>query len=366
MNILLVAGGTGGHVFPALSAGGELLQHGRCEVVLLLDKRGKRFYSDAYNEVFQECHVLCDIQMSMQKVLLLFLSICVVFKSLFVILRHRPDVVIGFGGICTIIPLMCCKVLNWFRLCHIKIVAHEQNAVLGRANRFLRRYVDVLASHYPMKESNAYVRIPIRSNDMFLCGKRRDDLQWAPTHRDVCFDDVTIVVFGGSQGADVFDEALPQALSLLSDEELSRLFIYQQTNKPQYLEERYDRLRVRHCLRSFFVDAIDLMIEADVVICRAGASSLAEVMYLSKACIAVPYPHASDDHQERNAQFFVDNNALLCVSQSDPQYVVQLSEYIRFFMDEKNREIYSQQMYRVFDEIDYVTFLDLCRRCGND
>lgn len=359
MKVLLVSGGTGGHVFPALSAGYEFFQQNDCEIILLLDQRGRRFYDSRYSDMFRACYVLCDIQMRMHKFILLFLSMFVALKSLYVILRHRPNVVIGFGGICTIIPLVCCRILNSMRLCRIKIIAHEQNAVLGSANRFLRKHVDLLASHYPLAESDVYVRIPRRQDSFFsekCCVVSDNALYQKNNHADA----VTIVVLGGSQGADVFDDALPQALAMLSEDERKRLFIYQQTHHHKALGDVYNSLKVQHCLQDFFADAIDVMVASDIIICRAGASSLAEVMSLGKACIVVPYPHASDDHQERNAQFFAERDAVLYVSQTVAQYVELLSQHIRFFMDERNRESYAQQMRCALDDIDYVKFSDLC------
>ena len=309
--ILLAAGGTGGHVFPAEALAAELEARGR-RLVLMTDRRGAAF-GDVLGRI--ERHAVTArsprVRGPVARVIAVLGLACAVVQAVRVLRRIRPAAAVGFGGYPSVPPLVASGRLG------IPSVLHEQNAVLGRANRMLARRASAIATSFPETERVPRNRAglvtcvgnPVRAAIAALRGVRYD-----PPVSDGPF---RLLVTGGSQGARVFAEVVPEAIAALPQARRRRIEVSQQC-RPEDLagvERRYADAGVQARLASFFDDMPARLGEAHLVICRAGASTIAELAVAGRAAILVPLPTAADDHQSANGRALVAAGAATMIDQ---------------------------------------------------
>jgi UDP-N-acetylglucosamine--N-acetylmuramyl-(pentapeptide) pyrophosphoryl-undecaprenol N-acetylglucosamine transferase len=297
MNFVLAAGGTGGHMVPAHALAAELRRRGH-GVLLITDDRGARFPG-----LFQgvPVHVLPAGRLRRSP-----LGLVRGIRSLLAGRReaknlyknHRPDAVVGFGGYPAVPALLAATAAK------VPTVIHEQNAVLGRANRFLAGDAAAIATAYSeidrMKrrfdEKRVLVGNPVREAIAKL-----GEVPFPP------FDDYApfkILVTGGSQGATVLSKVVPEGLGLLSPSLRLRLQVMQQC-RPDDIDQvrtRYSELGIPAELMTYIEDMPAKLAEAHLVIARSGASTVAELTAAGRPAILIPYPEATDDHQTANAR----------------------------------------------------------------
>ncbi|PHS29094.1 MAG: undecaprenyldiphospho-muramoylpentapeptide beta-N-acetylglucosaminyltransferase [Robiginitomaculum sp.] len=301
--IILAAGGTGGHMFPARALA-EVLRDRGWRIVLITDRRGAAL-SDGFSEA--ERHVIPAASLSGKNPIRLMMGVfsllAGIVKSLWLILRTRPALVAGFGGYPSFPALAAA------RLSFRPIVLHEQNCVLGRTNRVFANRAVLIASGFDMLEKLPFAAMdrhvvtgnPLRASILASMDK-------APASTG---ERLNLLVLGGSLGARILGEAVPAAVKLLPQSLQNRLDVVQQTR-----EEQLDTLRTLYAeagmnaeLAPFFDDVADRLARADLVIARAGASSIAEIAAMGKPSILIPLAIAMDDHQSRNAQTLAGHGA---------------------------------------------------------
>jgi UDP-N-acetylglucosamine--N-acetylmuramyl-(pentapeptide) pyrophosphoryl-undecaprenol N-acetylglucosamine transferase len=226
------------------------------------------------------------------------------WQSLGVMRRVKPDVVLGFGGYITapagIVAVLLRKAL----------VLHEQNSVAGMANRQLARFADKVYTAFPDVLAQArWIGNPLRSE--FL--RQPDPAARFANRRGP----LRLLVLGGSLGAAALNDVVPKALALMPV--ASRPLVTHQSGQTQIdqLRANYSTAGVEAALTPFIVDAAQALADADVVICRAGASTVTEVAAVGAAAVFVPFPSAVDDHQTTNASFLADQSAGWLVKQAD-------------------------------------------------
>jgi UDP-N-acetylglucosamine--N-acetylmuramyl-(pentapeptide) pyrophosphoryl-undecaprenol N-acetylglucosamine transferase len=296
-SILLAAGGTGGHVFPAEALARELLARG-LRVGLVTDRRGGAF-GDALPEVtVHRIHAASPgggAKGALTAALRLGQGL---IEANRLVRRLRPAAVVAFGG------YACVPTAAAAALAGIPTILHEQNAVLGRANRLLagraRRIAVAFTNLSGVRESDRAklvrtgnpVRPPIAAR------------QGTPYRTPDGDGPVLVFVTGGSQGARVFSEVVPAALALLPADLRARLHLAQQC-RPEDLDGASAALAPLGLggveLQAFFTDVPDRLVACHLAVCRAGASTVAELTCIGRPAILVPYPHATDDHQTANA-----------------------------------------------------------------
>ena len=298
-------------MFPAEALAAELEARGR-RLVLMTDRRGAAF-GDVLGRI--EKHAIAARSPSVRGpvargIAVLGLASAVV-QAARVLRRIRPAAAVGFGGYPSVPPLVASGRLG------IPSVLHEQNAVLGRANRMLARRASAIATSFPETERIprnraglvTYVGNPVRAAIAALCGVHYD-----PPAPDGQF---RLLVTGGSQGARVFADIVPAAIEALPQPLRQRLAVSQQC-RPEDLagvERRYAEAGVEARLASFFEDMPARLGEAHLVICRAGASTIAELAAVGRAAILVPLPIAADDHQSVNGRALVAAGAAIMIAQ---------------------------------------------------
>ena len=295
--VAIVAGGTGGHVFPALSSARVFLRRGM-KVIFFTDSRGFSYLADERSfPIVLYRTIPYQSFWSLGRVAFFFLFSCL--RACYALLRHRIDYVVAFGGY-TALPFVAMGFLLRRRL-----IAHEQNVILGFVNRWMLPFVDVLALGFSCTQGikpryqhkTHYVGTPLR-------------FAWRhpvvrPAGRD---DKLRLLVLGGSQGAASFADIVPHAFEGLDDALRRRFVVVQQCRSGQesLLLARYASLGIQAEVAPFF-HAIDKRLESsDMVVSRAGASMLSELLVVGRAAVLIPYPHARLNHQYANARAVVE------------------------------------------------------------
>jgi UDP-N-acetylglucosamine--N-acetylmuramyl-(pentapeptide) pyrophosphoryl-undecaprenol N-acetylglucosamine transferase len=290
--IALSAGGTGGHMFPAEALAGELLARGHT-IALVTDRRGGGF-GERLPAV--ETHRIAAGGLAgtglvgrAQGVVQLGLGF---FQARALIGRLRPAVVVGFGGYASVPAMMAASFAG------IPTILHEQNAVLGRANKLLARRATRIATSFPtvvgVGDRATVTGNPVRPGIAAL----------AEAAYPAVIDELRMLVVGGSQGARVFSRLIPEAVALLPAGLQRRLTIAQQA-RPEDLEmakANYAKASAKVELAPFFGDMPERLRVAHLVVSRSGASTVAELTAAGRPAVLVPYPFATDDHQTANAR----------------------------------------------------------------
>jgi UDP-N-acetylglucosamine--N-acetylmuramyl-(pentapeptide) pyrophosphoryl-undecaprenol N-acetylglucosamine transferase len=317
--LLVMAGGTGGHVFPALAVADWLRERG-WHVVWMGTPNG------------MEARLVPEKGYAMEFVrfggvrgkgalrwALLPLQLLGAFaRSIGVLLRVRPDVVLGMGGF-TAFPggLMAVLLAR-------PLVIHEQNSVAGLTNKVLARLADRVLTAFPAPFGKGVASVavgnPVRADIAALP---------APEARLAGREGrLRLLVVGGSLGAQALNEAVPQALALLPETERPEVVHQSGMKQLDALRANYEKAGVQADIRPFIDDMAREIAWCDLMVCRAGALTLAEVTAAGVASVLVPYPHAVDDHQTHNARHLADHGAAILLPQ--PQLTAQrLAEILR-------------------------------------
>ena len=292
--VVIAAGGTGGHFFPAEALAGELSRRGQ-RVVLLTDARSGGLASPAFDG--RERFVLSGSGIAGRGVARALRSIAALaagtWQARGILARLRPAAIVGFGGYPCVAPVIASRFLASLPA----VILHEQNGVLGRANRMLSGRADVLALSFA-----GTARVPAGRRTEVTGNPVRPAITAQPYAAPA--DEIRLLVLGGSLGARVFSDVVPPAVALLPAELRARLVVTQQCRA-----EDLDRVRAAYAasaiaatLSSFFADIAGLLAGAHLVIARAGASTVAELAVVGRPAILVPLPGAIDDHQCANAR----------------------------------------------------------------
>jgi UDP-N-acetylglucosamine--N-acetylmuramyl-(pentapeptide) pyrophosphoryl-undecaprenol N-acetylglucosamine transferase len=311
--ILLAAGGTGGHLFPAEALGVELMRRG-LRVRLATDSRALRYsglFSRDMIDVVPSETVRSRTPWSLAYTgVMLVAGIAVAFKLM---RRQKPAAVVGFGGYPTLPPLLAA------RLAGIPRIIHDANAVLGRANRFLSSRVNAIATSLPgvldrdpaLASKTTTVGTPMRPAILAAAAVKYSAPEANGPFR--------LLVIGGSQGARVMADAVPGAVERLEPSIWSRLMLTQQVREEDMARVRvvYDRLKINAELAPFFSDLPAKLASHHLVVSRSGAGTVAELAAIGRPSILVPLPGSIDQDQFANAGVLSQSGGALRILQSE-------------------------------------------------
>lgn len=293
--ILLAAGGTGGHLFPAEALAHELKERG-WTVHLATDDRAERF---AGHFPAVAVHPIQSATMGSKNPIAVLGAFWKIWRGVrqasAIIGRIKPDAVVGFGGYPTLPPLYAATRRK------VPTLIHEQNAVMGRANRALAGRVDAIAGGFlPQDTSATGEKTVTTGNPVRPAVLEAAKTPYAASTGEEPF---RLLVFGGSQGAQFFSDAMPGAIALLSDAQRKRLVITQQARADDVarVKTAYAALGVTVEVSPFFTDMAARMAAAHLVISRSGASTVSEIAVIGRPALLVPYPYALDHDQAANA-----------------------------------------------------------------
>lgn len=317
--LLVMAGGTGGHIFPALAVA-EAMRTGGWRVVWLGNPDGmeaRLVPARGFETAWVKFTALRGKGL-LRKLMLPLNLLRGFWQALGIIRRVRPDVVLGMGGYITFPGAMMATLLGK------PLVLHEQNSVAGLANRVLAGVADRILAGFPQAlKKGEWVGNPVRPEIAALAppAERFKDREGA----------LRILVIGGSLGAQVLNEVVPQGMGLLNADELPQIVHQAGEKHLEALKANYAAVGVHaHCV-PFIEDMAGAYEWADLVICRAGALTVAELAAAGVASILVPYPHAVDDHQTANARFLVNVGGAFLLPQPEltPEAIARIRNYSR-------------------------------------
>ena len=295
--IIIAAGGTGGHMFPAQALAGTLAERGR-DIVLVTDRRGAAYGSAIAETVLTVSAGTVSGQGLSGRLMGLGQIAFGAIQAHGVLRRLAPAGVVGFGGYASVPTMLAATRIG------LPTVIHEQNAVLGRANRLMAPRVRAIAAAFaetaqlcPADRAKAeHTGNPVRAAIAALAERPYP----APERGGL----LSLLVIGGSQGAAVMSEVVPAALAALPEQLRARLDVVQQCRADDLdrVREIYRAASIGAELAGFFDDLPARLAKAQLVIARAGASTVAELTSAGRPAILVPYPSAADDHQSANAR----------------------------------------------------------------
>lgn len=315
---LVMAGGTGGHIFPGLAVAEALRERawrvhwlggaGSMESQLV-PPRGFAFETIAFSGVRGKG--LATLAWLPVRLLKAF------WQSIVVVRRVKPDVVIGLGGYITFPAGMMSVLLGK------PLVLHEQNSVAGLANRILAAVADRVFTAFPnVLSKGAWIGNPLRP--AFL-------QQPGPAERlGSRSGPLRLLVVGGSLGAKALNETVPKALALIPADRRPTVVHQSGVKQIDELRANYQAAGVEAELTPFIEDTAQAYAQADIIVCRAGASTVTEISAVGAAAVFVPFPFAVDDHQTTNARFLVDAGGGWLVQQRDlsPQWLADLLQKV--------------------------------------
>jgi len=309
---VLAAGGTGGHLFPAQALAERLIASG-AEVVLATDRRTDAFARAVPGVEIRQVRAGRIGGGPIRAARGAAETAIGIVQARRLLRRLAPDAVVGFGGYTSIPTMLAAIQLG------VSATIHEQNAVLGRANRLLASRVSHIATGFaataglrpPDRGRAVHTGNPVRPEVLAVAGAEyRPPQPGAP---------VEILITGGSQGARIFAEIVPEALSALPPELRGALVVSQQA-RPEDCDRVAAQLKeagIEAEISSFFADIPARLARAQLVICRSGASTIAELAAVGRPALLVPYPHATDDHQTANARAFAVSGTAWVIPQPD-------------------------------------------------
>ena len=307
--IIIGSGGTGGHMFPAAAVANSLREIGY-DIVLITDKRGMRYAQDFTNDIIIELPVanirqrgfFNKIKNSLELIKSIFISVKAIFK-------YGASAVIGFGGYPSF-PTAIAGIITFKPL-----FIHEQNAILGRTNHFLAPCAKKIllsfgnTQHIQKNKNVIHTGNPVRKQISDYA-----DVDYTPIS-----ETLYILITGGSQGAAIFSEIMPEICQQLPKDIQQKLCITHQARPEDIVAttKRYKEYKINATVTAFIDDMGKQIAQSHLIICRSGASTLAEIGIIGRPALYVPLPSAADDQQTINAQMAVDLGAGRLIRQQD-------------------------------------------------
>ena len=320
--IVITTGGSGGHIFPAEAIASALLKEG-AEVAFITDKRGASFQGLKNVPVYRLMAESVTGKSIFGKIWAAFKLYIGTVQAVYYMYKLKPSAVVGVGGYASIPAVMAAHLTRL-----VPVILHEQNAVLGRANRLLAKGVKFIGTSFsptlrvPAGIPQIQVGLPVRPAVIMNQNTPYPKIKGS----------FHLFIFGGSQGARFFSQKLPEALLLLPKDRRAEIELVQQV-RPEDMDvahKFYDNAGFKKVtLKSFFTDMPDQLKKAHLVIGRGGAGTLTELMAIGRPAIIVPLPTAADNHQAENARLFCDMGAGWLVNERDfeaPSFAKRLAE----------------------------------------
>lgn len=335
--ILIATGGTGGHIFPAYSLANYFLNK-NFNVKLTIDKRGLKYLKGYKNLKF----VIIPSSPLSQKnffsfLLSIFFIVVSTIKSFIFLLFERPSIVIGMGGYSSFPTCIAASILR------IRFVIYENNLIIGKANKYLLPFTKKIFVSYKDIEGikNKYInKVVVLGN--IIRQEIIDSVLIRNSNSE--FNNIKILVLGGSQAAKIFAEKLPQIFEKLKNSGL-KIKIYQQCHQEQTdkLSQFYKRAEIDYETFNFTDKILDYYLRVNLVITRSGASVLGELINIKLPFISIPLPSSADNHQYKNAKFYQKKGLGYLIEEKDIEN--KLFELIKLIFIDKSalKNIISKQ-----------------------
>ncbi len=358
IRLLLTGGGTGGHLFPAVAAAEQFVKGFPDTEILFVGTKRKMdagiLAEYGFNSAAVHCYGLKG--KSLLKLVFALVSLPWAYmQSLWLVRRFRPDCILGVGGYVTGPVIAAGKTLG------VACIIHEQNSLPGLANRQLGRIADRVCLSLPGPEhffdakKIVYTGNPVRESIRQLAKKTR------PGNAEKC----CLLVLGGSLGAEALNRLLPEAAALLPAAQKARLRVIHQTGveREAGVAEAYKKSGVEALAEPFIKEMAEVYAQADFVVSRAGATTLAELSVAGKPAILIPYPYAADNHQKKNAECYVQGKGALLHVQEQLTPEKLAIEIERLLVDAKLRDEMSSAMKKLSSPDAAERIVACCLEC---
>lgn len=353
IRLLLTGGGTGGHLFPAVATAENLNSRTDGSEVLFIGTK-RKLDSEYLKKFGFSVKTIHSYGLKGKKIPALLKALAVLPVSLieacYHILRFRPNVVCGVGGYVTG-PVVAAA---W--LLRRPTLVHEQNSIPGLANRKLGRLVDRICISLPQSgrffpaEKTVLTGNPVR--DQILAVSQAEPKKDGP---------LTLLVLGGSQGAQAINRLMVEVLCHKRDIFADIRVIHQTgRNDEDMVKQAYREGGVEATVSAFFTDMAGLYEQADLIVSRAGATTLAEISVMGKPVVLIPYPHAADDHQRQNGTWYVENGGAVMLDQNEltPAVLAEELENIVTSPDRRREMALAMRGLAIPDAADRI--VDIC------
>ena len=307
--ILFTAGGTGGHILPTVSLVNFFEKN--YDIVLVSDSRAKKYFKLNKKIKIYIINTDTPYKKNITQILGAYFKIFIsLFKSIFIFIKERPNLVFGLGGYVSFPVSVVSKIFS------CPLVLYENNASIGRANLKL-----LLVAKRLFVGNENILNCPSKYlNKIKHTGNvlREEVYKFDNKKTNELGDKLSILVIGGSQGAEIFGQVVPNVIKSLNDKGILKN-IYQQCTKNQkiILENFYNENNINNSIFEFDSNIFEKIINADLVITRSGASTLGELVHLNKPFIAIPFSHAMDNHQMENARYYFERGFCWIIDQQN-------------------------------------------------
>jgi UDP-N-acetylglucosamine--N-acetylmuramyl-(pentapeptide) pyrophosphoryl-undecaprenol N-acetylglucosamine transferase len=321
MRIIITGGGTGGHLFPGIALATALQQkYPGCEIMFIgtqrqLDKKTLAGFNFQQESI--ACMGLKGMGLKHRVKSLLSLPVAVL-ESWKIIKGFQPDLVFGVGGYVT------GPVLLAARLCSVPTCIHEQNSIPGLANRMISHFVSrifvSIPGEYPFPEQKTVVSgNPVRQEILAAAERSQQEAGSGKNDSGEADSPMTLLIMGGSLGAHHVNMLMLDVAAQLDEQQKKAVQLIHQTGTADEAKVRdgYAAAGVKAEVRAFFTDMASLYSQADLVLARAGATSLAELSVMGLPAVLIPYPYAADDHQAKNAEYYVAGGGAVMYRESE-------------------------------------------------
>ena len=346
--ILIAAGGTGGHIFPALSIINEIKMN---DFIVITDQRGENYFNKFFSnkninyKIFVHKVSSPSNELFIVKLRSIYQLLISLLKTIFLILLNKPQVIVGFGGYPSVAPVIAAKLLK------IPSIIHEQNAIIGRANKLLGKISNLLAlSFFETKntENNdnlIYTGNPTRKEHYLR------QLSYSAPNKTERFE---ILIVGGSLGANFFSEQVTAIICSLPRELREKIYITQQVGKNDISKVKriYNNHQIEFFIESFFEDIFEKIKKAHLIITRSGGSSVAEILTSCRPVIFIPLPTSFDNHQLENTKLITKIGAGWVLHQNN-EIIKTLKKLLEnLIKNPKKLVIASNQMKKLSEDLE--------------
>ncbi len=329
--ILLITGGTGGHVIPAENFA-IFLQKNNINFKIILDVRGNKYLNKFRSNVsiVQASSLNGNI---FEKIIGSIKLIIALFESIYLILQFKPTKVISFGSYASLSPLIACFILK--KIMKIEIFIHEQNTVIGRTNKIFISFVDKIFLNFDIRR-----KIKFKLNKKtFVVGTPERNIKNAKIQKLFKNNkNFTIFIYGGSQGSEYLISFIKNYIKKLSKKEIKNYNFVIQCPKKLILNLS-NELSYRGCnfiVKEYYNEIENILMQSSLVISRAGAGTINDLIKFKIPSVLIPLPNSKDDHQLNNAKYLEDLNLAIIIEQ-DNDDLNKVKDYINYVVSNDNK-----------------------------
>ena len=345
--IILSAGGTGGHIFPAINLMKHFFERGD-KVLLVTDIRGNNFIKK-YSEF--KSYVLRMGTPTNKNFFKKFISFLVIFysiiKSIIILKKEKPDLILGFGGYVSFPISFASKFFN------LPLIVYENNMILGRANKYLASFskkilvAKKISTNFPEKyKKKTYEVGPILAKNI---------INYSMNNKKNNKENFVILVLGGSQGAEIFGTVVPPVIKMLKDKGYKIEIIQQCTSvQKRSIIDFYKKNSIKNYVFEFENNILELISSSNLAITRCGASTTAELSHTLTPFIAIPLPNSIDNHQYLNGKYYENNGCCLFLEQKNFNTENLFNLIIQTIKDKNKLENIRQNMKKNYNKNVYI------------